>query len=109
MPIADAKKWKTFETKNQDAYGKCCVDVAREIMRKLDEDPSPITDTHKLVCDADKAISGGGITGFMAGCVASMIWQVHSRGQEFKDAWNKGHGVASSVQGVVNPAILTVK
>ena len=66
-------------------------------------------DTHKLICDADKAINAGGITGFMAGCVAQMISDVHSRGDEFKKKWNKGYGVEDDKPGVVNQAKVRVK
>lgn len=111
MPITNQDDWKEWVTSNTDPYGKTCVDVAREVMRMLDEPiylHTPI-DTHKLICDADKNISAGGITGFMAGCVAQMVSKCHSRGEEFRKAWNKGYGVKEDKGGVVNPAILTIK
>lgn len=116
MPIKDAVGWKKYEDNNQDPYGKACIDVAREVMRKMDEDAAPITSagTHKLICDADKAINAGGITGFMAGCVASMVSQVHSRGEEFRRAWNRDNQIgtegdkANDSNGVLNPAILNI-
>ena len=108
MPIVNEEKWNTWVDKNQDPYGKCCVDVAREVMRILDEGKD--FDVHGIICDADKKIDAGGITGFMAGCVAQMVKKCHSRGEEFNDKWNESYGVSKEKAkgGTVNPAILTI-
>jgi hypothetical protein len=114
MPIINVEKWKMFEEKNQDPYGKCCVNVAREVMRILDDPASPPMTTHKLVCVADDNIEAGGITGFMAGCVASMVSQCHSRGEEFRRKWNTEHQIstegdkANESGGTLNPAVLSI-
>lgn len=92
-------------------------DVAREVMRMLDADLTPVTkDTvHGLVCTADDNIKCGGITGFMAGAVATMVSQCHSRGEEFRRAWNSEVQIGNEGDkvndngGVLNPAIITVK
>jgi hypothetical protein len=108
MPIDMKAEWENYEKSNVDPYGKCCVDVAREVMRNLDEG-GPI-DCHKMICDADKKINAGGITGFMAGCVAQMVGECHSRGEEFRKSWNSGYGCdEDKAKGrTVNPAILTI-
>ncbi len=80
-------------------------------MAGIDRDAPEVLDTHKLICDADKAIKAGGITGFMAGCVAEMVSVCHSRGDEFRKAWNADYGVSddpSKKKGVVNPALMTI-
>jgi hypothetical protein len=109
MPITKEEVWQDWVNSNKDPYGKACVDVARDVMRMLDAE-TPI-DTHKIICDADKNVNAGGITGFMAGAVAQMVSQCHSRGEEFRKAWNKDHGVneEQAKGGVVNPAIMTIK
>ena len=107
MPIVDTKGWNEWETKNEDAYGKACVDVAREVMTILDKEPGEI-DTHGIICRADKVAGAGGITGFMAGCVAQMVSQCHSRGDEFRRRWNKDNGIEDERDGVVNPAIIEI-
>ncbi|MDD5354955.1 MAG: hypothetical protein PHY56_00200 [Candidatus Omnitrophica bacterium] len=111
MPIVDEKSWRIWEEKNDDAYGKCCVDVAREAMRLIDKKKYKVLDTHKIICKADDNIKAGGITGFMAGCVAQMISKCHSRGEEFRKAWNKDNGIEEKDDkgGVVNPALLTIE
>lgn len=118
MPITDQKTWDEFVEMNQDPYGGCCINVAREVMRLLDEDKSvdltKADESHRLVCQADKNVDAGGITGFMAGCVASMVKQCHSRGNEFNANWNGAHQVGSEGDEAtkrgetLNPALLVI-
>ena len=117
MPITKNAEWKKWVDTNKDGYGGACVAVARKAMEMLDKDPkfAKKIDTHKLICDADDASNTGGITGFMAGCVAQMISTCHSRGEEFRKQWNidnQIHDEAEKInkgKGVINPALLTVK
>lgn len=37
MPITNGILWKEYTDKNKDPYGRCCVQVAKEAMRMLDE------------------------------------------------------------------------
>jgi len=112
MPIIKPEDWQKWIDNNSDPYGRCCVLVAEEVMRMLDEPEHakpPITDDtpYKLIDAADDNIRAGGITGFMAGCVAEMVSHCHSRGEEFRRAWNAYYGIKSDRWGIVNPAILT--
>ena len=101
--IEDVKKWQSYVEKNKDDYGKCCVDVARRVMEILDEDETPfhggyfpdVHTTHGIICKADHDIDAGGITGFMAGCVAQMVSQIHSRGEEFRKQYNVDNQISS--------------
>ena len=110
MPITNQDAWGEYEKANADDYGKACVDVAREVMRLLDERPGKF-DPHQIVCDADKEDD---LTGFMAGCIAQMVSKCHSRGDEFRKAWNLWHQLgkegakANEGDGVLNPAVLNV-
>lgn len=99
MPIINEKLWQEWQDKNKGSeYSKRCVDVAREVMKMLDSEEyneplhkgyNPDKQTaHYLICKADDKIEAGGITGFMAGAVASMVHQCHSRGKEFKESYN---------------------
>lgn len=112
MPITNKKDWNKWVENNSDPYGKACVDVARRVMEILDEVEE--FDTHKIICQADDDIESGGITGFMAGCVASMVSKCHSRGEEFRRAWNSDRQIgnegdkANDDGGVLNPALLNI-
>ena len=114
MAIVDVKSWESWVKANTDSYGKAAVDVAREVMRLLDEPDYKDFDTHKIICDADDNIEAGGITGFMAGCVASMVSKCHSRGEEFRRKWNGDNQIgnegdkANEGDGVLNPALLNI-
>lgn len=105
MPIMKQEDWNKNVEVNKDPYSKACVDTARRVMEILDEEDEFEPD--ELINRADDEVDAGGLTGFMAGAVASMVSQCHSRGEEFRLKWNKGYGASGS--GVVNPAILTIE
>jgi hypothetical protein len=113
MPITNETDWAKCVKNNEDPYGKCCVDVAREVMRLLDGRPGDF-DTNKIICEADDKIATGGITGFMAGAVASMVSGCHSRGDEFRRKWNIDNQIrdegekANASGGVLNPAVMLI-
>ena len=108
--IIKQEMWDECVKSNKDPYGRCCVDVARKVMEIIDEENPETLDCHKLICRADDEINAGGITGFMAGCVANMVAKFHSRGEEFRKAWNKPYlkDGQEDKGGVVNPAIITI-
>jgi len=106
--IKDKKIWQSWVKVNKDPYGKCCVDVARETMKLLDDGKHEDFLPNTIICEADDNIKAGGITGFMAGCVAQMISKCHSRGKEFKKKWNESYGVKDEKRGAINPALVTI-
>jgi len=113
MPITNNEVWEKTVKANTDGYGGTCIKVAREAMRLLDTEEflSPLDkdSVHKLITLADKSSGAGGITGFMAGCVAAIISKCHSRGEEFIKAWNDQYRKymrdPEDDSGVVNPAL----
>ena len=114
MPIVDEALWAKWRKNNDDPYGGCYIKVAAEVMRLLDERSGQF-DAHKLVCEADDNIKAGGITGFMAGAVAAMVSGCHSRGEEFRKAWNvsmqlgdEGDEANKRKNAVLNPALVTI-
>ncbi len=114
MPIIKQEKWDNVVTINNDEpYGACCVNVARRVMEILDEEEGDF-DTHSIICRADGETKAGGITGFMASMVASMVSQLHSRGEEFRKKWNIDNQIkdegekANKSGGTLNTAILNI-
>ena len=82
MSITNQEEWDNAVKVNDEPYGKACVDVARRVMEILDEGND--FDCHEIIYQADRDTKTGGITGFMAGCVANMVSVCHSRGEEFR-------------------------
>ncbi len=110
MPIIKKEDWEKKEETNKDPYGKCCIDVAREVMRLLDTEEYKDFDCHKIICSAEKNVGEKGITGFMAGMIAQIVSYYHSRGKEFRKKWNTHYGITEEKAkgGMVNPAIMSV-
>ena len=111
--MKNEKLWNEYVEKNKnDGYGNACIKVARKVMELLDADLTPLRNgyhpdihtAHGLICKADKDSKAGGITGFMAGCVAEMVYQCHERGDEFR----KSHNGDDESDGVINHALLTI-
>ena len=115
MNLKNEKAWKGYVEVNIGDYGKCAVDVARRVMEILDNGEA--FETHAIVCQADKDVHNGQgeLTGFLAGCVASMVSKCHIRGEEFRKQWNidnQIHDEGEKVNvtgGVINPALLTIE
>ena len=69
---------------------------------------------HDIICQADDETNTGGITGFMAWAVASIVSQCHSRGEEFRQKWNIDTQIqdegekANEGKGILNPALLNI-
>ena len=110
MPIINEKGWEKTVKANDNPYGKTCVDVARRAMEILDSEIWDI-DCYGLIYLASRDVKAGGIIGYMAGAVASMISKFHSRGEEFRLQWNESHSVneEKAKGGIVNPAVIIVE
>ena len=114
MNLKDETSWNHYMEINQDPYSKCCVDVARRVMEILDLG-EPLDKSWDIVNQADDDINAGGITGFMAGCIAQMVSQCHARGDEFRRKWNTESQIhdegdqANDSGGILNPVLLTIE
>ena len=112
MHLKNEERWRNYVEKNKDPYGEACIKVAHRVMEILDERED--FDTHKIICQANDESSVGGITGFMAGCVASMVSECHVRGEEFRQKWNLDNQIsdegkkANEGKGTINPALMTI-
>ena len=114
MKLKNQILWDEYVVKSQDdAYNKCCIDVARKVMEILDEGKE--FKPHDIICKADHEIGVASITGFMAGCVAQMVSECHERGEEFRKQWNKDNQIkdegdrANNSGGVINPAVISIQ
>lgn len=107
--MINTELFNQYKEKNKDPYGNCAIICAEEVMRVMETEEIQFTNktAERLITDAGKKTNAD-LTGFLAGCVAHIVTNVHSRGEEFRDNWNKGNGVEDS-KGVANPAILKLK
>ena len=82
---------KHVEVNKKDIYSHTITMVAERVSDILDERSEPLKNgywpdantAHGVVCQADRDINAGGITGFMAGAVCSIIRHFHPKGEEF--------------------------
>lgn len=96
------QEWNLFKEKNtQDAYSKCAYDASVSVMEALDSGATPE--------EAKKKMYGHELTGFLAGCVAQTVSYFSPRGEEFRSFWNNQYGISEDKEGVVNPALMTIK
>lgn len=103
--IIDEEGWEKCKKDNGDCeYGKYAIDVAQRVMDLLEDTPDEKVDAHKLISQADLE---GELSGFQAGCVAGAVTCYHSKGELFRQSWNKMYGEQN--EGVVNPAIITIE
>lgn len=106
IELLDADSWKEYADKNQDPYGKCCVDYA-ESWAKLMQ--AAIGNGETIIQCAERTsheLGFYGITGFMYGAAVSMLSQCWKYGEELRKWHNKEYNHEG--EGVVNPAILTL-
>lgn len=79
--------WQKCVDGNDDSYSKACVNVARNVMKHLDDYEGDfnigykpdMTTAHGIMCECDDQ----GITGFQAGCVTNMVVLCHEKGWKF--------------------------
>lgn len=114
--LKDKEKWQEWIDNNKDEYGGQCVKVAYHLMKRIDDPKVEITEAkiHTLIVDADNKTDEPGISGYMAGAVASMVSACHERGDEFRRAWNRDTQIgdegdkANEGDGVLNPALMNI-
>lgn len=89
MPIKDEISWKEWVDKNPTGIGRGCVDTARRVMELLDEEKEQPLNPQEVIVRASKELQGESPSWMQAGYIAQIVIQCHSRGEEFREAWNK--------------------
>lgn len=87
-----------------------CKDPYSFAATKAALDAMAILDVGGTCEEAETEFKGKGLSGFLAGCAASTIFNFHVRGDEFRIFWNAQYGVTEDKAkgGIVNPAIMTI-
>lgn len=106
------KEYKDWYDKNSDGYGRACftyaerwADMLESLIESSNDDVMTV-----IVKNADRlshAADVEGITGFMYGCAVSILFHCWKYGEELRKWHNKKYNYDGD--GVVNPAILTIK
>lgn len=98
------EKYAEYVSMNSaDDYSKACVEAGEVFGTALDEGKTP-EEANDIMCAKEF-----GLTGFMAGCIMGTMVEFNPRGEEVKTWWNKYWGGTGEEDGVVNPAIVTIK
>lgn len=106
------KEYKDWYDKNNDGYSRACFTYAERWAEMMEEKIEASSDdvmkvivdnAYKLSNEADEE----GITGFMYGCAVSILSQCWEYG-EYLRKWHNGEYDYYG-DGVVNPAILSIK
>jgi len=88
------KEWKKYrEINTKDAYSCHVLCATLYFGQVLDADNTPE--------EAEKFITGLGLSLSQANCVVQNIWHFHPRGEEVRKWWNKTHGQPDDVKGIV--------
>lgn len=106
ISITNGKIWDEYVEKNNDPYGKCCIDYARDWGRLMQY---YISKGETIVECADRSsheLGWYGITGFMYGAAVMMLSGCWEHGEELKKWHNREY--LHEGEGVVNPAVLTI-
>lgn len=106
LSISNLDIWNEYVEKNQDPYGKCAVDYARDWGRLMQYYMSNGESIQQCAERASHEIGWYGITGFMYGAAVQMLSQCWKHGEELRKWHNKEYNHEGD--GVVNPAILTI-
>ena len=103
--------WQKGLANNQDFYGRGVYDFAKRWANLMEQD---IAENGDALCaitlNAEKRsreADTDGITGFMYGCAVEILTKVWEWGEILRKWHNKEYGYEG--EGVVNPAIMTVR
>lgn len=104
------KKW--YKKNSKDPYSHACFKYAEIWAEMLEYNIEKSTDEPmKVIIDNAERLSNEadteGITGFMYGCAVSILSQYWKYGEELRKWHNKEYNYEGD--GVVNPAILTIR
>ena len=105
------KNWEQYvEVNSKDGYSYGVVTYAerwakymQHLMKKHNKNVAQIADNASHASDVE------GITGFMYGCAVSVLSQCWKYGDELRRWHNKKWGREDVVDGVVNPAVMTIE
>ena len=109
MKILESKKarWNEWVENNKDPYGLGIIRYAQKWANLMEEEISNGKQVKDIADETSNTADTEGITGFMYGCAVKILADVWEYGEELRKWHNKEYNYEGN--GVVNPAILTIK
>lgn len=101
--------WQKNVEVNQDGYGKAVIDYAEGWAKLMQIEIAQGKTVAEVYDSTQHGLGFLGITGFQFGCAVSLLSASWKYGEELRKHHNKKYGVSEEKEGVVNPAILTIK
>lgn len=107
MEFSDKGGWDLGLSKNTDGYGNCVYQYAEGWAKLMQIEINNGKEVKDIASETSNEMDFLGITGFMYGASVSILSQCWKYGEELRKWHNKEYNHEG--EGVVNPAILTVK
>jgi hypothetical protein len=107
LSLKDESGWNKSVEVNKDGYGKCVIDYADTWAKLMQEEISKGSTVDKCAEECSHEADIYGITGFMYGCAVGLLSEAWEHGEHLRVWHNSKHN--HNGNGVVNPAVLTIK
>lgn len=107
MKIKDVEVYEDWKAKNTDGYGMGIFRYAEKWADLMETEIEKGAEVKDIADRLSHAADTEGITGYMYGASVSILSQCWEHGDELKKWHNKEYDYEGD--GIVNPAILTVK
>lgn len=107
MKFIDEAGWNRTVQNNQDAYGSGVIRFAERWANMMEQEIEKGSKLRDIAERTSHEADTEGITGFMYGCAVNILVHVWVYGEELR-RWHN-HEYDYDGDGVVNPAILTVR
>lgn len=107
MKLINKDEWEKWVNANRDPYGSAVIRYAERWANMMEEEMEAGKSLIEIADSTSHKADTEGITGFMYGCAVDILSQVWEHGDELRRWHNKEYGYSGD--GVVNPAIITIK
>lgn len=109
LQLTNADEYNKGKSVNaDDSYGSAIYIFAEQWGKLMQVEISKGNKLIDVASETSYKADTVGLTGFMYGCAVQILSQCWIYGDELRKWHNKEYGVTEDVEGVVNPAILTI-
>lgn len=108
LDITDKEGWATARANNTDSYGSATLDYAEGWGKLMQIEIAKGKTVSECADSTQEHLNFMGITGFMYGCAVNFLSKGWKHGEELRK-WHNGEYGADDSDGVVNPAVITLR